>query len=148
MNGRVLGIDFGTKFFGFAISDPLQVSVSLLPPCKAEDFDWYFLRLVELINIKKVVFGVPVNRDGTEGQTARAVRAFADNLVHNYHNLEFILVDEFGSSEKAKSLNLISINKEITRKLEYNLSQKPKNQELMVHSKSAAVILMEYLARQ
>src|SRR5271169_6028233 len=77
----VIGIDFGRKRIGLAISDgqgayPLETMVRR---SLKHDLEAIRSRLTER-GVSLIVIGLPLNMDGTEGPSARAARAFAEHL--------------------------------------------------------------------
>lgn len=81
---RVLGIDFGDKNIGLAVSDPLQITAQALG-CyrvrnKKEDAE-YFKDLVSRYGIREIVIGLPLMMDGSEGHRVEKTKEFADWLA-------------------------------------------------------------------
>lgn len=80
---RLLGIDLGTKTIGLALSDVELRLASPLETLAKGKFtqDAERLRAIaERFAIGGIVFGLPLNMDGSEGPRAQATRAFARNL--------------------------------------------------------------------
>jgi putative Holliday junction resolvase len=81
---RLLGLDPGTKTIGLAISDSALAVASPLETIKRARFTQDAERLAAVCRDYKVgglVFGLPVNMDGSEGPRCQSVRALARNLV-------------------------------------------------------------------
>ena len=81
--GCVLGIDYGSRRIGLAISDPDRVFA--FPAGYLErrggGQDLAALReLVEARGVIQIVVGLPIHMSGREGPEARAARAFAEAL--------------------------------------------------------------------
>jgi len=80
---RVLGIDFGDKNIGLAVSDPLQITAQTLGLYrvrgKKEDAK-YFRDLVKQHDIKEIVIGLPLMMDGSKGHRVQKTQQFADWL--------------------------------------------------------------------
>ncbi len=79
--GRVLGIDYGTKRLGLAVSDPLRVvagGVAAIP------HDEHLMeRLAELVHELSpvlIVVGMPYAPDGGKGTMAKEVEKFIEDL--------------------------------------------------------------------
>ena len=93
----VLGLDYGDRRIGVAISDPgLMVSSPLGVVERQKKFsqDAQTLRqMLEKRVIGGIIIGLPVNMDGTEGPRCQVVRSFADNLHRFFqsHNSEFFI---------------------------------------------------------
>lgn len=88
--GPLLGLDLGTKTIGLAVSNSMQSVATSLPVIKRKKFLKDAEKLHEVIltkQIKGLVFGLPLNMDGSEGPRAQATRAFARNL-HNIVGIE------------------------------------------------------------
>ena len=82
--GRVLALDLGEKRVGLAVSDPLGWTAQGLPTLARPDTDAEHGALDRLIrdhDVERLVVGLPLRLDGSEGQAARAARAAADALA-------------------------------------------------------------------
>ena len=80
MPGRALGVDYGEKRIGVAVSDALGIAatpvevVQQATPAAAAD------RIAEIARDREVetlVFGLPVNMDGSDHPSAPRIEAFA-----------------------------------------------------------------------
>ncbi len=83
-HARLMGVDLGTKTIGLAISDVERHFASPLETIRREKFTPDAQRMLALIDkhaISAIVFGLPLNMDGSEGPRAQATRAFVRNLV-------------------------------------------------------------------
>jgi putative Holliday junction resolvase len=80
---RILGIDFGTKRIGLALSDPLGFTAqglqTLTVRSKKTTLDTLVRLCVEL-GVDEVVVGLPVNMNGTLGPKAREAGEWAEIL--------------------------------------------------------------------
>jgi putative Holliday junction resolvase len=82
--GRILGIDFGLKRVGLAVSDPMQIIASALDTVTYKSRRELLRRLVEVVRkneITQVVIGLPRHMDGREGEMAKTVRQLIDELA-------------------------------------------------------------------
>jgi putative Holliday junction resolvase len=81
--GRVLGIDFGKRRIGMAVSDPTGRIAQGLDTIETPGLT-HTIEAVEAIAgryaVRQIVIGLPVNMDGTEGEMARQVIQFAGLL--------------------------------------------------------------------
>lgn len=80
---RLLGIDLGTKTIGLALSDVERRIASPLETIPRVKFTPDVARLtqfVERFGVGGLVFGLPLNMDGSEGPRSQATRAFVRNL--------------------------------------------------------------------
>jgi putative Holliday junction resolvase len=80
---RLMGLDLGTKTIGLALSDVERRIATPLETIKRVKFTPDVSRikdLVERYEVGGLVFGLPLNMDGTEGPRSQATRAFVRNL--------------------------------------------------------------------
>jgi putative Holliday junction resolvase len=91
--GRLLGLDYGTKRVGVAISDSGQLVATPYAVIDAAD---PFPALEEILaaeEIDTIVVGLPVSLAGHEGPSAEAARAFG-KAVADHTSCEVVFVDE------------------------------------------------------
>ena len=81
---RHLGVDYGTRRVGLALSDaggtfasPLEVA-QVTTPAVARD---RAAAVAKSEDVAVIVVGLPLNMDGSEGQAARAVREWAGEVA-------------------------------------------------------------------
>lgn len=97
--GRILGLDFGSKTVGVAVSDPLFLTaqgVEIIRREKESKLRTTFARIKELIEeyqITEIVLGYPKNLNGTEGDRCEKTNAFKADLEQKF-SLPVVLWDE------------------------------------------------------
>jgi len=77
---RVMGIDLGTETIGVAVSDALLSIATPVDTIKRTRFARDAERLAALVRERDaaaIVYGLPVNMDGSEGPRCQSVREFA-----------------------------------------------------------------------
>ena len=83
---RILGLDFGTKTCGVAISDPLALTaqgLEIIRRDKPSHLRHTLQRIEEIIEeygVELVVLGLPKNMNDTEGVRVEETRAFAESI--------------------------------------------------------------------
>ena len=81
---RFLGLDVGDRRIGIALSDETGTVAQgrgvYIRQGKKEDLS-YFVELCRRERVEKIVVGLPLNMDGSEGEQAAKVRAFAEALA-------------------------------------------------------------------
>jgi len=80
-NGRIIGIDFGSKRIGVAVSDPMRIIAQGL--CVVPNKDDAVSRICKIAEEQKagaVVIGIPLTLKGDKGKTALEVEEFARKL--------------------------------------------------------------------
>lgn len=92
----LMGFDVGSKTLGLAISDTSLKIASPLTTLRRTKFTKDAIRLTTLIQkhgIGGLIFGLPLNMNGTEGPRAQSTRAFARNM-REFTNLPMCFWDE------------------------------------------------------
>ena len=80
---RTLGLDVGDRRIGIAMSDPLGFTAQRLTLLKRQSPEQDARAIETLVNeheAQAVVMGLPLNMDGTVGDQAKKVMAFAETL--------------------------------------------------------------------
>ncbi|MBP5276387.1 MAG: Holliday junction resolvase RuvX [Lachnospiraceae bacterium] len=96
---RLMGLDFGSKTVGVALSDPTGLIASpfeIVTREKEDKLRRTLARIEEIIaeyNVKKIILGYPVNMDGSEGERVRKTEEFRDMLIRRT-GLDVIFFDE------------------------------------------------------
>lgn len=96
---RILGLDFGTKTVGVAVSDELLLTAQAVETIwreKPGKLRQTLARIEELVNFykaEKIVLGLPKNMNDTEGERCEKTREFKD-MLEKRTGLEVILWDE------------------------------------------------------
>ena len=124
-----LGIDYGTKRIGLALGDDaLRVATAFKTIYKLAE-------LRDIVPAKQVdafVMGLPLQPDGTEGDTCIKARAFAEKLMQEFH-LPIFWVDERLTSQRAESF------------LRDTLYMRPEKRKNILDAESARIILQNFL---
>lgn len=92
-----MGLDVGHVRIGVATSDLLGLTARPLEVIKRDYRKTEFERIKSILKqyeIKKIVVGLPLNMDGTEGEQSEKVREFADILKENNPEIEIVFWDE------------------------------------------------------
>jgi putative Holliday junction resolvase len=82
--GRLLGLDVGTRTIGLATSDALRSLATPLETIARTKFTKDAARLADIVRRERIValaVGLPLNMDGSEGPRCQSVRQFVANLM-------------------------------------------------------------------
>ena len=96
---RIMGLDFGSKTVGVAVSDELGLTATGIEivrrdsPNKLRKTLARIEALINEYNVDKIVLGYPVMLDGSEGERVEKTKEFA-TMLHRRTNLEIIFQDE------------------------------------------------------
>ncbi len=106
--GCVLAIDHGTKRTGFAVADPLRITVAPLSVCSAsgdgEPLLQYVDKLLEERDVDVFLLGMPLASDGSAGARAKDVQAFGVRLRSRFPRVELLPWDEHLTTREAEDL--------------------------------------------
>ncbi|MEO0294765.1 MAG: Holliday junction resolvase RuvX [candidate division WOR-3 bacterium] len=121
--GRILGIDYGERFVGFAISDEKECISSPLFEIdkRKKSFKKTIKELIEKYKPYLIVFGEPRSIKGEGLKLSEEIKKEGEKIEKEYH-IKVVYWDEWESSK---------------------LARKHKKKE--IHSISAAYILQDYL---
>jgi putative Holliday junction resolvase len=126
---RTLGIDFGEKRTGLAISDDLGIIAKSMSPLKVKslaDAVDKIQRIIKSHSIKKAVVGLPLGTRGGETKQSIQTRYFVDAL-RSTNGAEIEFWNEAFSTSRAKSSRIKGSKKK------------------SIDSTAARIILQEYL---
>lgn len=101
---RVLGIDYGDKRIGFAISDQLRIIASPLEVYSRKSLKQdleYIKKIIDAHQVDTVVIGLPINMDGTLGDRAIKTQEFGEQLKQII-NLPIVYIDERWTSKESE----------------------------------------------
>ncbi|MBN1823796.1 MAG: Holliday junction resolvase RuvX [Endomicrobiales bacterium] len=93
---RFMGIDYGSKRIGIAVSDILGVTAAPLVVVEKTGRDEDVKKIADIImekTVGTVVFGLPYNMDGTDGSLVPEIRSFAAK-IGELSKAEIKFVDE------------------------------------------------------
>ncbi|MCB0327145.1 MAG: Holliday junction resolvase RuvX [Bdellovibrionales bacterium] len=132
---RILGIDYGSKRIGIAISDPLGLTAQPQKHLVMGPKVWTEIRdLIAEKDIQKVVVGIPLAMSGNKSAMTLEVESFCEKL-RDITKLEVIEVDERLSSKASERL---LIEADVSRK----------KRKSVIDSMAASMILQSYLDTQ
>jgi len=131
---RYMGIDYGKKRTGIAVTDPLitfAYSLTTLDTCN--NLIGELKKIIIEKEVSKIVLGYPDNYDDEESSIGKKIKEMK-TIFEKEFGLEVILWDENFSSVRAMS----NIMESVTRKSK-------RREKGLVDRNSAAIILQEYI---
>lgn len=103
MEHPVLAIDYGQARIGLAATDPIGIAahpVETIEVAKTDPFQ-RIAAVVKERDIKRIVVGLPLRLDGSEGTSADRVRAFVVDLQESLPEIPLEFSDERLSTSAA-----------------------------------------------
>ena len=134
--GKVMGIDFGTRHIGVALSDILRITAQ-----GYETVNWNgkdplipLERIVEIIkeqNVTEIVMGKPSRTDGTVSETEEKANVFGQ-----------MLEERTGIKPAFRDERFTTV---IASRMLHDNNMKAKKQKKIIDQVAAEIILREYL---
>ena len=96
---RIMGLDFGSKTVGVAVSDPLFITAQgkeIIRREKPDKLRRTLARIEEIIkeeDVERIVLGLPKNMNGTDGERVEITMKFKEDLERRT-GLEVVMWDE------------------------------------------------------
>ena len=103
--GRIIGVDWGARRVGVAVSDETRDLVFTRPVIqtpRGTDAAPEIATIARDVRAVGIVIGLPMHADGTESETSACVREFAARVAQNI-DLPICLIDESFTSITAQS---------------------------------------------
>jgi len=101
--GRIMGIDFGLKRIGIAISDPLNMFAQPLDTILTSEFPKWIKEYILNNLIDSFVVGMPKNLKGEDTHATQPTLQFIEWLNSEYSNIPVHIIDERLSSREAQN---------------------------------------------
>lgn len=135
--GRILGLDYGRRRIGVAVSDPLGLTAQPLATWTGLRWDEVvekIFTLVEEMGVERVILGFPMTLKGESGRMAREVRQFAARLERRI-SIPITLWDERLTSTQSK-------------RIIHAMAGKPSREKERVDLIASVLLLQNYLDYQ
>lgn len=133
---RIIGIDYGRKRIGVAVSDPLRIFASALETVQSAKIIEYLQKYAEQETIVRFVVGYPINMNGQPSEAAADVEVFLKQLAKHFPNIPVTLEDERFTSVLAHRAMI-----------DGGMKASERRDKASVDKISAAIILQSYLDR-
>ena len=134
---RIIGIDYGKKRVGVAVSDPLMIFASPLETVPTANIINYLKTYTSKEEVEQFVVGYPVNMDNRPSEAAQYVDGFLKQLKKAFPQIPVILEDERFTSVLAFQSLIDSGVKKMDRR-----------DKAAVDKVSAALILQTFMDRK
>lgn len=131
---RIIGIDYGRKRVGVAVSDPLGIFASALETVQSAKIIEYLKKYAENENVVRFVVGYPVNMDGAPSEAAKDVDVFLKQLAKAFPEVPVTLEDERFTSVLAHRAMI-----------DGGMKSKDRRDKESVDKISAAIILQSFM---
>ena len=133
---RIVGIDYGRKRVGVAVSDPLGIFASALETVHSAKIIDYLKKYAETENVVRFVVGYPINMNGAPSEAAKDIDVFLKHLAKAFPQTPVELEDERFTSVLAHRAMI-----------DGGMKKQDRMKKESVDKISAAIILQSYLDR-
>ena len=134
---RIIGIDYGRRRVGVAVSDPLRVFASPLETVDGAKIIEYLKNYAQKETVTRFVVGYPMNMDNTPSEAATDVDIFLKQLGKAFPEIPVTLEDERFTSVLAHRAMV-----------DGGMKAKDRRDKASVDKISAAIILQSYLDKK
>lgn len=134
---RIIGIDYGRRRVGIAVSDPLFVFASPLETVDGAKIIEYLKNYAQKETVTQFVVGYPMNLDNTPSEAAADVEIFLRQLGKAFPGVPVALEDERFTSVLAHRAMI-----------DGGMKAKDRRNKASVDKISAAIILQGYLDKK
>jgi len=135
--GRILGIDFGTKRIGLAVTDPLQIFASPLETVRNHEFENFIQEYAKTETIDEFVIGYPVTLNNQPSKSVEYIDPFIRKLKKLFPEIPVNKVDERFTSGMA-----------LQTMIDGGVRKNGRQDKGMVDKISAAIILQSFIDRR
>jgi putative Holliday junction resolvase len=132
--GRIIGIDYGLKRIGLAVTDPLQIFASPLTTVSPAEFDNFLTGYLKSDTVDAFVIGYPVQMNNQPSASVTYINPFIKKLKKSYPEIHIYLADERFTSQMA-----------LRTMIEGGVKKKDRQDKSMVDKISASIILQSFL---
>lgn len=133
--GRIIGIDYGRKRAGIAVTDPLQMIAGGLETVASGEVEKWLDGYMSGEAVERIVVGCPTMLDGSESDTLiRYVRPFVNRLKKKFPDKTIDTPDERYTSKLA-----------VRAMIDGGMKRKDRRNKANIDKLSAAILLQEYL---
>lgn len=132
--GRIIGIDYGLKRVGLAVTDPLNIFAQGLTTVENKQLISFLKSYFEKESVDTIVVGYPLNMDGTATHATHAVEELIIKLEKNFPDVSVVKEDERYTSKMA-----------VKTMVDGGVKKKKRRDKSLIDKVSATLILQSYL---
>jgi len=92
--GRILGIDYGRKRTGIAVTDPLQIIAGNLATVPTHTLMQFIKDYMTREQVELIVIGQPTQLNGQPSESMRYITPFVNRLRHELPDVPVVMYDE------------------------------------------------------
>lgn len=132
--GRIIGIDYGSKRIGLAVTDPLQIFATPLDTVETAKFYDFIGNYLKNEVIDAFVVGYPVRMNNKPSESVNQINPFIRKLEKTFPGKHIHLADERFTSQMA-----------LRTMIDGGVKKSDRRDKTLVDKISAAIILQSFL---
>ena len=132
--GRIMGIDYGRKRTGVAVTDPLQIVAGSLGTVPTHTLEQFLLDYVAREPVERIVIGLPTQLDGQPSESMRYITPFVNRLKKVLPDMPIVMYDERFTSTIAHQAMIAG-----------GMKKSDRRDKARVDAIAATIILNDYL---
>jgi len=91
---RILGIDYGRKRTGVAVTDPMQIVAGALGTIPTHTLERFITNYVAREPVERIVVGLPTQLNGQPSESMRYITPFVNRLKKILPDIPVVMYDE------------------------------------------------------
>ena len=131
---RILGIDYGRKRTGVAVTDPLQIVAGALGTVPTHTLEQFITDYVAREEVELIVVGQPLQLNGEPSESMRYITPFVNRLRKILPDIPVVMYDERFTSTIAHQAMI-----------DGGMKKSDRRDKARVDSIAATIILNDYL---
>jgi putative Holliday junction resolvase len=129
-----MGIDYGTKRIGIAVTDTMKIIASVLKTVENKEIFDFLAEYLKAEVVECIVIGDPQRSDGSDSPIKKQIDNFAKKIQTKYPEIKVARYNEQYSSQRAEAAIRAS-----------GAKKKKRRDKALVDTISAAIILQDYM---
>ncbi len=132
--GRILGIDYGRKRTGVAVTDPLQIVAGNLATVPTHTLMQFIKDYIARETVDRIVIGLPSQLNGKPSESMNYIKPFVNRLHKELPDVPVVMYDErFTSSIAHQAM------------IDGGMKKSDRRDKARVDAIAATIILNDYL---
>lgn len=132
--GRILGIDYGRKRTGVAVTDPLKIVAGNLATVPTHTLMQFIKDYIAREQVERIVVGQPTQLNGEPSESMRYITPFVNRLQKELPDMPIVMYDERFTSTIAHQAMI-----------DGGMEKSDRRDKSRVDSIAATIILNDYL---
>lgn len=132
---RIIGIDYGRKRTGVAVTDPLKIVAGALATVPTHTLEQFITGYVAREQVELIVIGQPTQLDGQPSESMRYITPFVNRLKKILPDIPIVMYDERFTSTIAHQAMIAG-----------GMKKSDRRDKARVDSIAATIILNDYLS--